>query len=565
MKTKLLYLTAVLGLVLGLASCDMDYYPSDEQSSDIILKEASSSIMDGCYALMKDEIEYLGWPSGNTYCRHYFQMAEFPADNICLSGKSTDPLFQATTYTMTDDLQNVGTLWMVGYKIINMANTLIEGLDKNNDEMKQILGEAYFMRALIHFNLVTLYALPYSYGTANMGIPLDTVALVKDIKRNPVGEVYDQIVKDLKRAADLMTSRDNKFNPGYASKEAALGLLSRVYLYMGNYSDCYKTVETMLGSAPTEANVTDKLDPNFASYFANAKNSKETLFCIAHEVTEDRGQSSIGSMFNGDGGGWGEIYPSFPLMNLYERYPTDIRYTAYIKPQYKGSDEPSTTLKAYIPNGTPGSEEKRDIHSVAVNFDGTNYSFTEGGTTYTIENRLIQGEYTEYHVNYNGEDLTVRILPSNLSARNTYPKYFVTKFGYQDGSPTLSSPVVLRWAEVLLNAAEAYARDGKTDNAITIVNAIRKRAGIPAAGMFSTTNMHGYAADGIDMVMDERRLELAFEGHRMFDVYRNQKDMNRLYPGLQSWKIVSHLDNHIVYPIPNAEWTVSHIDQNDGY
>lgn len=565
MKTKLLYLTAVLGLVLGLASCDMDYYPSDEQSSDIILKEASSSIMDGCYALMKDEIEYLGWPSGNTYCRHYFQMAEFPADNICLSGKSTDPLFQATTYTMTDDLQNVGTLWMVGYKIINMANTLIEGLDKNNDEMKQILGEAYFMRALIHFNLVTLYALPYSYGTANMGIPLDTVALVKDIKRNPVGEVYEQIVKDLKRAADLMTSRDNKFNPGYGSKEAALGLLSRVYLYMGNYSDCYKTVETMLGSAPTEANVTDKMDPNFASYFANAKNSKETLFCIAHELTEDRGQSSIGSMFNGDGGGWGEIYPSFPLMNLYERYPTDIRYTAYIKPQYKGSNEPSTTLKAYIPNGTPGSEEKRDIHSVAVNFDGTNYSFTEGGTTYTIENRLIQGEYTEYHVNYNGEDLTVRILPSNLSARNTYPKYFVTKFGYQDGSPTLSSPVVLRWAEVLLNAAEAYARDGKTDNAITIVNAIRKRAGIPAAGMFSTTNMHGYAADGIDMVMDERRLELAFEGHRMFDVYRNQKDMNRLYPGLQSWKIVSHLDNHIVYPIPNAEWTVSHIDQNDGY
>lgn len=565
MKTKLLYLTAVLGLVLGLASCDMDYYPSDEQSSDIILKEASSSIMDGCYALMKDEIEYLGWPSGNTYCRHYFQMAEFPADNICLSGKSTDPLFQATTYTMTDDLQNVGTLWMVGYKIINMANTLIEGLDKNNDETKQILGEAYFMRALMHLNLVTLYAKPYSYGTANMGIPLDTVALVKDIKRNPVGEVYDQIVKDLKRAADLMTSRDNKFNPGYASKEAALGLLSRVYLYMGNYSDCYNLVETMLGGAPTEANVTDKLDPNFASYFANAKNSKETLFCIAHEVTEDRGQSSIGSMFNGDGGGWGEIYPSFPLMNLYERYPTDIRYTAYIKPQYKGSNEPSTTLKAYIPNGTPGSEEKRDIHSVAVNFDGTNYSFTEGGTTYTIENRLIQGEYTEYHVNYNGEDLTVRILPSNLSARNTYPKYFVTKFGYQDGSPTLSSPVVLRWAEVLLNAAEAYARDGKTDNAITIVNAIRKRAGIPAAGMFSTTNMHGYAADGIDMVMDERRLELAFEGHRMFDVYRNQKDMNRLYPGLQSWKIVSHLDNHIVYPIPNAEWTVSHIDQNDGY
>ena len=83
-------------LILGFAGCNLDYYPSDEQSSDVIMKEASSTIMDGCYALMKDEIEYLGWPSGNTYCRHYFQMAEFPSDNICLSGKSTDPLFQAT-------------------------------------------------------------------------------------------------------------------------------------------------------------------------------------------------------------------------------------------------------------------------------------------------------------------------------------------------------------------------------------------------------------------------------------------------------------------------------------
>ena len=128
MKTKLTYLTVVIGMVLGFSSCDLNYYPSDEQSSDVIIKESSATIMDGCYALLKDEVEYLGWPSGNTYCRHWFQMAEFPADNICLSGKSTDPLFQATTYTMTDNLQNVGTLWMLGYKIIYMTNTIIEAV-----------------------------------------------------------------------------------------------------------------------------------------------------------------------------------------------------------------------------------------------------------------------------------------------------------------------------------------------------------------------------------------------------------------------------------------------------
>ncbi|MBR6493505.1 MAG: hypothetical protein IKT13_06170 [Paludibacteraceae bacterium] len=98
MKNKALYLIVVLGMTFGWTSCDLDYYPSDEQSSDILLKESPASIMDGCYSLLKDEIEYMGWPSGNSYCRHYFQMSEFPADNICLSGKSTDPLFQATTH-----------------------------------------------------------------------------------------------------------------------------------------------------------------------------------------------------------------------------------------------------------------------------------------------------------------------------------------------------------------------------------------------------------------------------------------------------------------------------------
>ena len=561
MKTKLTYLTVVLGMVLGFSSCDLNYYPSDEQSSDVIIKESSATIMDGCYALLKDEVEYLGWPSGNTYCRHWFQMAEFPADNICLSGKSTDPLFQATTYTMTDNLQNVGTLWMLGYKIIYMTNTIIEAVSTDKAEDRQIVGEAYFMRALMHLNMVTLFAKPYAFGRDNLGVPLDTVSIVKDIKRNPVGEVYDQIVIDLLRASELMDK--SRGNAGYPSREAALGLLSRVYLYMEKYDECINTVNKMLEGKDAAS----MLDANLASYYANAKTSIETLFCIAHEVTEDRGQSSIGSMYNGDGGGWGEIYPSFPLLNLYERYPTDIRYTAFIKAQYP-EEGPSAKLKVFIPRGDAGSEEKRDIQTFDAKVDTATgaYYFTEKGTQYMIEDRIIQGEYHEYHVNYKDEDRTVRIIPGNILKRSpgNYPKYFVTKYGYQDGSATLSSPVVLRWAEVILNRAEAYARTGKGDEALKDVNIIRTRAGIPATGLFASDKMHGYAS-AVDVVMDERRLELAFEGHRMFDVYRNKQSMNRQYPGLQSWKIVPYDEPHIQYPIPYAEWTVSGIEQNPGY
>ena len=554
-----------VGMILGLASCNLDYYPSDEQSTDVIMQEASGTIIDGCYALLKDEVEYLGWPSGNTYCRHWFQMAEFPADNICLSGRSTDPLFQATTYTMTDNLQNVGTLWMLGYKIIYMTNTLIETLDEAKEEDKQTLGEAYFMRALMHLNLVTLFAKPYHKDErSNIGIPLRTATLSTETQRDPVGKVYDQIVEDLIKASELLGK--SRGNAGYPSKDAALGLLSRVYLYMERYEDCYQLVEQMLDGAEPIA----KLDANLASYFANAKTSHETLFCIAHETIEDRGQSSIGSMYNAEGGGWGEIYPSFPLLNLYERYPEDIRYKDFIRPQYT-DEEVSEKLSVYIPVGTKGSTEKRDVKSAVVTYNASDdtYTFydTDLGSAFKVQKRpAAQAEYFEYYVaNYNGEDtLPVRIMPSNMDTRNTYPVYFMTKFGYQNGSPTLSSPVVLRWAEVLLNAAEAYARTDNDDQALKIVNAIRQRAGIPEEGWFSANAMHGYA-NVTDIVMDERRLELAFEGHRMFDVYRNKMDMNREYPGVQQWKKVPYTEPHTQYPIPNGEWTVSGIKQNDGY
>ena len=140
----------------------------------------------------------------------------------------------------------------------------------------------------------------------------------------------------------------------------------------------------------------------------------------------------------------------------------------------------------------------------------------------------------------------------------------MSKYSYQDGDAMLSSPVVCRWAEVILNRAEAYAHLGQDAKALEDVNAIRTRAGIPAEGMFAAGKMHGYASV-LDVVLDERRLELAFEGHRLFDLIRNKKDIDRKYPGAQPWEIVSYNDNRLQYPIPNNEWTVSGIEQNPGY
>ena len=569
MKTKALYLTIALGMMLGFSSCNLDTFPSDELNSDLLLQDAKGAeyIMDGVYAIMKDEVEFLGYASGNTYVRHYFQMTEYPGDNICLSAHTTDPLYEATAYMMNDGLKNVGTLWMVAYKAIYMTNTVISTLDESKPENHQLLGEAYFMRGMLHLHMVSMFAKPYSMGRDNLGVPLRVSTSSAETKRNPVGEVYDQIAADLRKAADLMGK--SRGNAGYPCKEAALGVLSRVYLYMEDWDKCIATVEEALNGAAPDSKLEHGAD--YAAYFANAKTSKETLFCIAHEVSDDMGQSSIGSMYLKDGIGWGEVYPSDPLMYLYERYPSDLRYTAFLMPQFSGN--PNKRVYVTIPATDGGPEAPHIKARFDLIDDGAgNYSFKEGATTYPIEARKVNGEgkpdvsgeYTIYYTNYGGQECLCRINDDvTLRTGFTIPMVFVNKFSYQDGSPMLSSPVMCRWAEVILNRAEAYAHKGMDAQALADVDVIRARANIPSEGMFSG-NMHGYD-NALDIVLDERRMELAFEGHRVFDVYRNKRDMDRRYAGAQPFVVVPYTEPHIQYPIPNNEWTVSGIEQNPGY
>jgi len=576
---KLLYLTLALGMVLGFSSCKLDYFPDDELSGEVLLSGPAGAqyVVDGCYAMLKDEYEYIEYASGNTYVRHYFQMSEFPADNTCLSGRTTDPLYQAASLTMTDNLKNVGLFWWIGYRVAYSANTVIEKFaEGQNDESDQLIGEAYFLRALVHLNMVTIFAKPYILGRDNMGIPLRISTNTTETSRATVGEVYDQIVKDLRKAADLMTSRKNAtWAAGYGSKNAALGLLSRVYLYM---EENQKVLDVISEMGDPES----YLDSDLPKYFINARTSKETLFLSAHTANETRNKSSIGSMYNADGDGWGEVYASDPLLNLYERYPDDKRLS-FIVPDYAASGKDVV----YFPAVNSVSEEgfgyrsnltgeiKTDSEGKYCIIDEPDPSDPEGKKTISVTCRISDvkvngmneedpsGEYTLHFVEYKGVKYPARFTKAMMQ-RNTFPMFFVTKFSYQDGDPRHSSPVFLRWAEIVLNRAEAEAKLGKNAEALADVNIIRKRAGIPDEGMFSAGNMHGYT-DVLDVVLDERRMELAFEGHRLFDIIRNRRSINRQFGGVQPWEIVKYDDQRLQFPIPYGETSVSHIPQNPGY
>jgi hypothetical protein len=115
-----------------------------------------------------------------------------------------------------------------------------------------------------------------------------------------------------------------------------------------------------------------------------------------------------------------------------------------------------------------------------------------------------------------------------IQKKNGIEIYYISKFSFQGGSPTLSSPILFRLAEMYLNKAEAEAKAGQTAAALDDLDIIRTNRGL-SGSLYNGTLPSGYSA--LDLVLNERRIELAFEGHRVFDVYRNKRSLNRTYWG----------------------------------
>ncbi|MCM1532932.1 MAG: RagB/SusD family nutrient uptake outer membrane protein, partial [Ruminococcus flavefaciens] len=286
--------------LLALTACELDYYPTNAMTSAQLADNPTSAVYstDGNYSMFKDNLEYKGTTySGNSYVRHYFQMSEFHGDCVALSHKTEDPLYNSMCYSDLITAQPNSYLWWCAYHIIYSANSIIESLPEGTSgTYDHILGENYFMRAICHLHLATLFAKPYSQGRENPGVILRTSTEGGATVRASVGAVYDQVRDDLIKAAELMAADESRVvNHGYISRDAALGLLSRVYLYRGENNLVIETVNGMLDGA----SALSKLDPDCETYFARALTSDETLWAVAHtQGTEDPvGRETIGSMY----------------------------------------------------------------------------------------------------------------------------------------------------------------------------------------------------------------------------------------------------------------------------
>lgn len=231
----LFYFSSAILITTFLSSCK-DFIDIDPPINEIITEtvfsndNSANSAMVGIYSDIMT--------NSGTFAAGDFNSITFltglSSDELVYIGSQNEQLqFFKNALQINNSQVEIG-LWGEMYKTIFNVNSIIEGVtqsDKLTEEVSsQLEGESKFLRAFCHFYLVNLFG----------EVPLITTIdfrVTNSVSRNPIDEVYNQIIVDLKDAQDLL-SEDYSFSNGERvrpNKYAATALLSRVYLYIGDW------------------------------------------------------------------------------------------------------------------------------------------------------------------------------------------------------------------------------------------------------------------------------------------------------------------------------------------
>ncbi len=216
------------------------------------------------------------------------------------------------TFTVSDD--GVRGYWIGQWQAVNRANqviTNVPNIEMDSTLKNRLIAEAKMLRAYFYFNLVRIYGGVPIFD----GLPADGIYTKP---RNSAAEVYAFIVKDLTEAAAVLPQAYAAADRGRVTKGGALGLLSKVYLYMKDYQKAYDTSNQVISLGYS-------LDPDFNHLFRPAGEfGTESVF----EVNCDCSAQFGGSQYAEVQGvrnqfGWGFFTPTTELENAFE--PGDIR------------------------------------------------------------------------------------------------------------------------------------------------------------------------------------------------------------------------------------------------
>jgi hypothetical protein len=322
MKASRLIILTMLSTGVILGSCDrqLELNPKDSESATVAL-----STMKGIDAAVVGM--YGGMRSASYYGRYEFIYGDLSSDNVYLAKANSNrfiPTFQRTFAAVDGDALGI---WTVAYNTISRANNIINSVDNvtaTQDEKDFAKGQALFIRALAHFDLVRIFAKPYNQGGgAQEGVP---IVLVTDVNatlpRSTVADVYTQVISDLNQAKTLLatTSSSDKVT---ASKYAASALLSRVYLYKGDYANAITEANTV-----TSAGYSLVSAAQLPTFYSTVGTSEE-IFTLKFVSTESLGSDNLGNMYLKPG--YGDVRVSPDLVKVFDT-ANDARYKNYISP-----------------------------------------------------------------------------------------------------------------------------------------------------------------------------------------------------------------------------------------
>lgn len=415
--------------------------------------------------------------------------------------------------------------WENAYIILRQLNDFIEKVPQSpiDEETKNsLLAEARFLRAFNYFSMVKRYGgVPLILNAQSIDEPYEKLYP----KRNSEKELYDFVISEMDAVYNDLPP---KAVSGRASKYAALTLKSRAALYAGSIAE-YGTVQLggLLGIPAGEAQAYYKksydaskiiiddgvnslynVDANKAKNFRDlflAKNSVEAIFVVAHNDKD---------MISAGGNGWYYDFMQGPMPNAWYNGNQNMPYLSFIASTYEKADgtlpdlsEATLTGKLWNDNEIWAGMEPRFYSTIYTN--GTTWL----GSPIDWHKALkVNGQYlTDPNGAYQG------VPHIGLQAQKSGP---FTSFGvlkYLDEKhnnmvydfASSQDWMVFRFAEVLLNHAEAAFKLNKPDEALTAINAIRSRAGVQTR-----------TAITFPLIQKERKAELAFEGHRYWDLRR---------------------------------------------
>ena len=554
---KIKYILGAMGMAFGMTGCNLDITMYDGVMEEQFDNKNLLELSQGSYRLLKND--------GGLIDNGYYFWA-FGADDVTWNGTSTGSTFKLYDYSRNIASSTTEYTWELGYRVIGNCNKIIEiiqGLgNESTREQTIMMGENYYLRALSYFLLVNEFAQPYSNNpTQNPGLPLKLTSDPNDLpqSRSTVAEVYDQVVLDLKDAITYLTLQQGETPKSniYATKEAAEALLARVYLYMENWDGAWEMANKVITSGRFELERGNR----FATYSQLIpEDNKETIFAVRRTLDkDDDGYSRMGSMYiRIDGSGWEEMSPSSRYLELLELHlnandmPQDLRSKFIVKRYVEDG------VADYTPVGYPNNVYEDWTFAYAVKQANTaNYEYKQldvekqaDGTflitkdaskfqSATIQEEAYNTGTRYYVVGQDGNKYIGRIEPKVFDASTKRGKsslflvYSINKCSYQEQSKHLWSPIISRLAEMYLIRAEAnYEKGGSVQATLDDINILRERAGIPEWTMENiATAESGNPKDVHKIIEEERMLELAWEGHRRFDVFRWRHTMDRRYPG----------------------------------